>query len=84
VEMDAACFAGIRDRHHKYVHFAALPPILFDLDADPAELLDRSGDPAKAPVLLDLAQKMLSWRLIYAERTLTGYRATPQGLQERR
>ena len=37
-----------------------------------------------APALLDLAQKMLSWRLVHAERTLTGYRATPQGLHERR
>ena len=29
------------------------------------------------------ARKMLDWRLGYAERTLTGYRATPQGLEVR-
>jgi hypothetical protein len=26
---------------------------------------------------------MLDWRLGYAERTLTGYRATPRGLEVR-
>ena len=29
------------------------------------------------------AQKMIDWRLGYADRTLTGYRATPRGLEVR-
>jgi hypothetical protein len=31
----------------------------------------------------EYAAKMLDWRLGYAERTLTGYRATPRGLEVR-
>jgi hypothetical protein len=34
--------------------------------------------------MLDYAQRMLSWRLHHAERTLTGYSATPRGLISRR
>jgi hypothetical protein len=34
--------------------------------------------------MLDYARKMLSWRLNHAERTLTGYSATPNGLISRR
>jgi len=82
--MDAACLAGLVDGRHKYVHFAALPPLLFDLAEDPGELVDRVADPAKAEVLRDLMGRLLSWRLLHAERTLTGYRATPEGLEDRR
>ena len=31
----------------------------------------------------EYAAKMLDWRLGFAERTLTGYRATPRGLEVR-
>ena len=31
----------------------------------------------------EYAAKMLTWRLGFAERTLTGYRATPGGLEVR-
>jgi hypothetical protein len=34
--------------------------------------------------VLEYAQKMLSWRLHYADRTLTGYSASPEGLLDRR
>ena len=34
---DECCYAVIRDAHYKYVHFAGLPPLLFDLRADPHE-----------------------------------------------
>jgi arylsulfatase A-like enzyme len=84
IPMDLCCLAGVRDEHHKYVHFAALPPLFFDLGADPNEMANRASDPAAGPSMLDLAQKMLSWRLEHAERTLTGYRASPQGLEARK
>jgi hypothetical protein len=66
------------------VHFTALPPLFFDLEDDPDQFRNRADDPALAPVMLEYAQKMLSWRLHHADRTLTGYTATPEGLLSRR
>ncbi|HEX2890926.1 MAG TPA: sulfatase, partial [Vineibacter terrae] len=81
--MESCSLAGIRGVRDKYVHFAALPPVFFDLEADPNEMHDRAADPAYGPRLLASAQKLLSWRLQHADRTLTRFRATPQGLEER-
>ncbi|WP_119460073.1 alkaline phosphatase family protein [Rhodospirillaceae bacterium SYSU D60014] len=74
----------IRDRRYKYVHFTALPPLLFDLESDPQELVNLAEDPAYAPVVLAFAQKMLSWRMCHDERTLTGLFLTKDGVVERR
>ncbi len=71
----------VQDARWKYVHFAALPPLLFDLAADPHQFHDLAADPAHATVVRDYAQKALSWRLIHADRTLTHYRGTLTGLQ---
>jgi arylsulfatase A-like enzyme len=84
LEMDRCSLAVVQDRHYKYVHFAALPPLFFDLREDPGQFVNRAGDPAHAARVRDYAQKMLSWRLEHAERTLTHFRATPRGLEERR
>jgi hypothetical protein len=65
------------------VHFDALPPLFFDLEADPGQLVDRAADPAYAPRVLEYAQKMLSWRLHHADRTVTGCSAAPQELVDR-
>ena len=43
----------------------------------------RHDDPAYAARLAECAAKMLDWRLGFADRTLTGYRATPNGLEVR-
>jgi arylsulfatase A-like enzyme len=72
--------AVLRTDTHKYVHFQALPPLLFDLRDDPHELLDRSRDPACAGILLEMAQRMLSWRMHHAERELVNLSASPAGL----
>ncbi len=74
----------IRGRRYKYVHFAALPPLLFDLEEDPGESRNLACDPAHLPTLLEMAQKMLSWRMIYDERVLTNTLLTAAGLVERR
>jgi arylsulfatase A-like enzyme len=81
--MDACSLAVVRDERYKYVHFAAMPPLFFDLADDPGQFHNRAGDPAYAPQVRDYAQKMLSWRLLHADKTLTGYRATPHGLEHR-
>ena len=83
VPMDKCGLAVVQDEHYKYVHFAALPPLFFDLKADPRQFVNRATDPAYSARLVEYAQKMLDWRLGYADRTLTGYRATPRGLEVR-
>jgi choline-sulfatase len=40
----------MRDRRWKYIHYAAYPAQLFDLDTDPEELRDLAGDPAHRAV----------------------------------
>ena len=83
LHVDQCSLAVIQDARYKYVHFDALPPLFFDLEADPGQLVDRAPDPAYAPRVLEYAQKMLSWRLHHADRTLTGWSASPDGLVDR-
>ena len=52
----------IRGERFKYVHFAGLKPLLFDLVYDPGELVDLGGDPAYGAVRVDCAEKLLAWR----------------------
>lgn len=82
--MDQCSLAVIQDTRYKYVHFDALPPLFFDLTADPGQFHNLADDPAYASRVLTYAQKMLSWRLQHADRTLTGYSASPTGLVDRR
>jgi arylsulfatase A-like enzyme len=84
IPFDRSGMAVIRDAHAKYVHFAGLPPLFFDLDEDPHEMVDRAADPAYAPRVLEYAQRMLSWRLEHAERTLTGLFVCPMGVVDAR
>ncbi len=83
LEMDACSLAVTQDERFKYVHFPALPPLFFDLQQDPQQLRNVAGDPAYAPQMLRYAQKMLNWRLLHADRTLTGFAASPEGLLSR-
>lgn len=84
VGLDQCCLSVVRDRRSKYVHFAALPPLFFDLEDDPDELSNRANDKDYAARVLEYARRMLSWRLETAERTLTGMQLTPVGLVDRR
>ena len=81
--MDECSLSVIQNDRYKYVHFAALPPLFFDLEKDPNQLCNLAQDPAYATQMLEMAQKMLNWRLKHADRTLTGYAATPDGLVSR-
>jgi arylsulfatase A-like enzyme len=84
IGMDECSLAVVQDENYKYVHFAALPPLFFDLKQDPGQFRNLAHDPDCAGKVRDYAHKMLSWRLKHADRTLTHYRATPKGLEERR
>ena len=69
----------IRDDRFKYVHFTHLPPLFFDLEKDPHEMVNRANDPAYLPLVLDYAQKLLSWRMNHDEQTLTHIALTDDG-----
>ena len=81
--LDTCNLAVIRDSRFKYVHFADLPPLLFDLERDPDEFIDRAADPDYLPHVLRYAQKMLSWRMRHEDQTLTHLMATEEGLKSR-
>ncbi|HEX2116195.1 MAG TPA: alkaline phosphatase family protein [Alphaproteobacteria bacterium] len=83
LRLDECCLNVIRDNRYKYVHFAALPPLLFDLENDPDELRNLAGDPRYAKTMLHYAQKMLSWRMVNDERTLSGFHLGASGPTER-
>ena len=78
---DECSMSVLRDEHYKYVHFAALPPLFYDLRDDPDQLLNRANDPAYAPLVAEYAQKMLSWRMMNDERVLT-YHLIQDGVVE--
>jgi arylsulfatase A-like enzyme len=83
LHMDDCTLSVLQDDAFKYVHFTALPALLFDLKADPNQFRNLADDPAYASVVRDYAQRALSWRMRHADRTLTHFRATPDGLEER-
>lgn len=81
---DECQLAIIRGVRWKYVFFAALPPLLFDLQTDPHEMNDLSGDAAHQSILLEMAHKMLSWRLVHQEHVLTNLHNGRDGVEDRR
>lgn len=83
LSMDECSLCVVQDEHYKYVHFAALPPLFFDLSADPHQFTNLAEKPEYAALVREYAQKALSHRMRHAEKTLTHFRASPAGLQER-
>ncbi len=81
---DQCTLYALRGERYKYVHFAALPPLFFDLPEDPAEFVDRAGDPGYREPMLECARKMLSWRMNHDERLFANTLITPEGVVERR
>ncbi|MEI6099759.1 MAG: sulfatase-like hydrolase/transferase, partial [Alphaproteobacteria bacterium] len=79
---DQCGFCVIRDEKYKFVHFSGLPPAFYDLTEDPDQLVNRASDQGMAGVMLDYAQRMLSWRMRHADRTLVNKLAGSQGLVE--
>lgn len=74
LRFDECSLSAVRDRRYKYVHFTSLPALLYNIEADPDETVNLADDPAYAGVVAEYAQKLLSWRMAHAERTLTGFR----------
>ena len=81
---DQCTMYALRGERFKYVHFTAMPALFFDLQDDPAELVDRAGDPRYRDRALEYTQKMLSWRMNHDERPLANMRLTPNGVVDHR
>jgi arylsulfatase A-like enzyme len=81
--MDECNFVMRRGERWKYVHFAALPPQLFDMQSDPAELNNLAASGEHASVLAEQAQLLLSHKMRYADRTWTHTVVGRKGLVER-
>jgi arylsulfatase A-like enzyme len=71
--------AVLRDERFKYVHFAGLPPLLFDLAIDPMELINRAEDRDYLGVRLAFAEKLLSLRARHLDQTLAYTELTGDG-----
>ncbi len=69
------CMVSVaRGKRYKYVHFAGLASLFFDLEDDPDEFIDRSNDPDYQRWVLEYTRKMLTWRIEYGDSALTGIR----------
>jgi arylsulfatase A-like enzyme len=82
--LDTCSLAVHRDARFKYVHFAGLPPLPFDLADDPDELRNVAHDSAYADIRLAAAEALLAWRAAHLDRTLTGLLLTPRGVVDGR
>ncbi len=60
----------VRTERFKYVHFAGLPPVLFDLVDDPLERCERSRDPAAIALKLEGMERLLELRMTHEDDTL--------------
>ncbi|TNE34868.1 MAG: DUF4976 domain-containing protein, partial [Alphaproteobacteria bacterium] len=69
-----------RDADFKYVHFANLPPLLFDMRNDPEETRNLAEEPDYQAVVLDYARELLSWRMRHEYRELVDLLASEEGL----
>lgn len=69
-----------REDRWKLVHFAALPALLFDLANDPDETTNLADQPEFAATLAALTGKLLSHRMVHADRTLANTQLTPNGI----
>lgn len=76
-----ANYAVLRTENAKYVHFnGGLPPMFFDLNADPHELRNIADSPESNNEIKTHSSLMLDHRMTNANQTLSRLRITTQGL----
>ena len=80
---EAGPMAALRTADWKYVHMPGLPPVLYDLRADPGETRNVAGEPAYRDLLLTATARMLDWRMTHEEIGHTDVVATPAGMVAR-
>jgi arylsulfatase A-like enzyme len=73
--------AVIRTHGFKYVHFGGgLPPLLYDLQADPGELRNLAEDKTFLPMRLNCAELLLAWRAEHLDQSLALSALTERGV----
>ncbi len=65
---DARLFM-VTDKRWKYIHALGFRPMLYDLENDPGELVDRGADPATEDVRQRHAAALHQWSLRQSQRT---------------
>ena len=81
LDMARCNYAVLRERRWKYVHFnGGLPPLLFDLGADPHELCNLADDPVYAAELSRLRVRMLDHRMEFAQSAQSRRALTTRGV----
>jgi len=60
----------LRTASYKYVHFAGLPPLLFDMAADPSETHDLATHPNRLVTRMSCAEALLAWRAEHLDQSL--------------
>ncbi len=73
LDVDEARGFMVRTERWKYVHFEKLPPQLFDLAADPGELVDLGRSPAHVAVLDEMRDRLFNWALSRKTRTTVSH-----------
>ena len=72
--------AVLRDENYKLVHFnGQVPPLLFDMDSDPGEMVDLSQSAGMQQTLLRMTRKLLDHRMTHADHALSDFKATANG-----
>ena len=77
---DQCAALWLRDDRYKYIHFSGLPAALYDLNEDPGELKNLADDPAHMTVLLEYAQKLLTWRMVNSYGALDRMAVSAKGI----
>ena len=79
IDATSCAFSVIRDHRYKYVHFADLAPLFFDIENDPYELNNLATDPDYVDLMFEYCSKLLSWRMQNDEKTLSDIMLGPNG-----
>ena len=69
---DTHLYWVLRGHDYKYIQFADpdMPPMLFDLRADPDELDDLADRPEYAPQITAACQTLLRWRMVNEDQRM--------------
>ena len=71
----------IRSNEWKYVHFPNFPSLLYNINNDPYEKDNLASNPTYDSIKAEMAGKLLSHRMLHAERQLSNTKLTSTGPQ---